>query len=100
MSTQPNVAPGVAVMTSAPNVSTWAPFRHRAFAVIWLATIVSNIGSWMYNVASGWLMISLDPSPLSVSLIQVANALPMFLFAIPAGALVDIIDQRKFLSLC
>jgi MFS family permease len=97
MSTQPNVAPGVAVMTSAPNVSTWAPFRHRAFAVIWLATIVSNIGSWMYNVASGWLMISLDPSPLSVSLIQVANALPMFLFAIPAGALIDIIDQRKFL---
>lgn len=75
----------------------WTPFRHRAFAVIWTATVVSNIGTWMYNVASGWLMISLDPSPFIVSMVQVANALPMFLFAIPAGALVDIFDRRRFL---
>jgi predicted MFS family arabinose efflux permease len=51
----------------------------------------------MYNVASGWLMISLDPDPLVVSMVQVANALPIFLFAIPAGALVDILDRRRFL---
>ena len=51
----------------------------------------------MYSVASGWLMTSLDPDPLTVSLVQVANYLPMFLFAIPAGALVDIVDRRLFL---
>src|SRR5580698_11454533 len=73
------------------------PFRHRAFAVIWGATVVSNVGGWMYNVASGWLMTNLDPDPLTVSLVQVANNLPMFLFAIPAGALVDIVDRRLFL---
>lgn len=78
-------------------VSAWAPFRHRTFAVIWTATVVSNIGGWMYSVASGWLMTSLDPDPLTVSLVQVANNLPMFLFAIPAGALVDIVDRRIFL---
>src|SRR5271166_2288504 len=77
--------------------SAWAPFRHRAFAMIWTATVVSNIGAWMYNVASGWLMTSLDPDPLIVSMVQVANSLPMFLFAIPAGALADIVDQRRFL---
>jgi predicted MFS family arabinose efflux permease len=77
--------------------SPWAPFRHRTFAVIWTATVVSNIGTWMYNLASGWLMTSLDPHPLIVSLVQVANSLPMFLFAIPAGALVDMVDQRRFL---
>jgi predicted MFS family arabinose efflux permease len=77
--------------------SAWAPFRHRTFAVIWVATVVSNIGGWMYSVASGWLMTSLDPDPLAVSLVQVANNLPMFLFAIPAGALVDIVDRRLFL---
>src|ERR1700676_85849 len=77
--------------------SAWAPFRYRAFAVIWIATVVSNIGGWMYNVASGWLMTSLDPNPLTVSMVQVANSLPMFLFAIPAGALIDIVDQRRFL---
>jgi MFS family permease len=70
---------------------------HRPFAIIWLATVVSNIGAWMYNVATGWLMISLDANPLTVSLVQVSNTLPMFLFAIPAGALVDIINQRRFL---
>jgi len=61
--------------------SAWAPFRHRTFAVIWVATVVSNIGGWMYSVASGWLMTSLDADPLFVSLVQVANNLPMFLFA-------------------
>src|SRR5271167_2200754 len=77
--------------------SAWAPFRHRAFAVIWIATVVSNIGGWMYSVASGWLMTNLDPNPFIVSMVQVANSLPMFLFAIPAGALADIVNQRRFL---
>lgn len=74
-----------------------SPFRHRAFAVIWLATVVSNIGGWMYSVASGWLMTNLDTNAFIVSLVQVANSLPMFLFAIPAGALADIVNQRRFL---
>ena len=77
--------------------SAWAPFRYRAFALIWIATVVSNIGGWMYNVASGWLMTSLNPDPFIVSMVQVANSLPMFLFAIPAGALADIVNQRRFL---
>src|SRR5271169_5253853 len=77
--------------------SAWAPFRNRTFAVIWTATVVSNIGGWMYNVASGWLMTSLNPDPFIVSMVQVANSLPMFLFAIPAGALADIVDRRRLL---
>lgn len=79
------------------SATAWAPFRHRTFTVIWTATVVSNIGGWMYNVASGWLMTNLDPDPFVVSMVQVANSLPMFLFAIPAGALMDIVDQRRFL---
>ena len=51
----------------------------------------------MYSAACGWLMTSLNPAPLTVSLVQVANSLPMFLFAIPAGAMVDIVDKRRFL---
>jgi len=51
----------------------------------------------MYSAASGWLMTSLDPDPLIVSMVQAATALPMFLFALPAGALADIVDRRKFL---
>jgi len=71
--------------------------RYRVFRYLWLATVVSNIGGWMYNAASGWLMTSLNPDPLIVSLVQVANALPLFLFAMPAGALADMLDKRRFI---
>jgi MFS family permease len=77
--------------------SAWSPFRHAAFTVLWTATVVANVGSWMYNAASGWLMTSLDPAPLVVSMVQVATTLPMFLFAIPAGALADIVNKRRLL---
>jgi MFS family permease len=77
--------------------SPWIAFRHTTFTVVWTATVVANIGTWMYNAASGWLMASLDPDPLTVSLVQVASSLPMFLFAVPAGALADIVDKRRFL---
>jgi MFS family permease len=67
--------------------------------VIWVATVISNVGGWMSAAASGWLMTSLDPDPFIVSMIQVATTLPMFLLTIPAGALVDIVDRRRFLIL-
>lgn len=51
----------------------------------------------MYSAASGWLMTNLNPDPFIVSLVQVATTLPVFLFAIPAGALADILDKRRFL---
>jgi hypothetical protein len=78
-------------------ISFAAPFRHSAFTVIWTATLVSNVGGWMYSAASGWLMTSLDPDPLMVALVQAASSLPICLFAIPAGALADIFDKRRFL---
>jgi len=86
------------IATSAEQVtSAWSPFRHATFTVLWTATVVSNVGTWMFNAASAWLMTSLNPDPLIVSLVQVATSLPMFLFAVPAGALADIIDKRRFL---
>ena len=83
--------------TSGRTVPFAAPFRHPAFAVIWTATLVSNVGGWMYSAACGWLMTSLNPDPLIVALVSAASALPICLFAIPAGALADIFDKRKYL---
>jgi MFS family permease len=77
--------------------SSLSPFRHAAFTVLWLATVASNIGTWMQNAAAGWLMTSLDPDPFIVSLVQVATSLPMFLFALAGGALADIVDRRRLL---
>ncbi len=78
-------------------VSSWAPFAQLSFLVLWTATVVSNIGTWMHDVASGWLMTSLSPSPLMVALVQAATTAPMFLFALPAGALADLVDRRRLL---
>jgi MFS family permease len=80
-----------------PALSRLGPFRYASFTALWIATIVSNIGGWMYSAASGWLMTSLNPDPFTVSLVQVAASLPMFLLAVPAGAVADLVDLRKFL---
>jgi MFS family permease len=85
--------------SSSKSGSLAAAFRHPVFAVIWTATLISNIGGWMYSAASAWLMTSLSPDPLIVALVQTATTLPVFLFALPAGALADIFDKRKFLIL-
>src|SRR3954471_15176427 len=77
--------------------SSWSPFGHKVFTVLWVATVVSNVGTWMQNAAAGWLMTGLNSDPLIVSLVQVATTLPMFLLGLPAGALADILDRRRLL---
>jgi len=80
-----------------PSTSAWSPLKHSVFRAIWLATVVSNLGTWIQNVGAAWLMTSLSPSALMVALIQTAASLPMFLLSLPAGALADVIDRRKLL---
>lgn len=76
---------------------SFAPLKQTLFFTLWVATIVGNIGSFIRDVASGWLVTDLSSSPAAVSLIQAAATLPIFLLAIPAGVLSDILDRRKFL---
>ena len=75
--------------------STWEPLRNRVFLALWIASLASNIGSWMHVVAAAWLMTSLTASATLVALLQTANAAPAFLFALPAGALADVLDRRR-----
>lgn len=70
------------------------PFRYRAFAIIWGANFISLLGTWMNDVGAGWLMATLDPSPVWVAMVQTASKLPVLLFALPAGALADLVDRR------
>src|SRR5438270_8690384 len=81
------------------SASAWAPFREPMFRSLWIAAVVSYTGTWMQNVGSGWLMTSLTMSPMMVSLVQAATSLPVFLVALPAGALADMVDRRKLLLL-
>ncbi len=78
-------------------VGPWTPLNNKVFRMVWIATLCSNIGSWMQEVGAGWLMTSLAPDPLMVSLVQAAITIPFFILAVPAGALADILDRRLFL---
>ncbi len=84
-------------MTDAPPPAYRSPLATPLFRALWIATIISNVGTWMNDVGSSWLMTSLSPSPLWVALVQAATTLPMFLFALPAGALADVVDRRRLL---
>lgn len=82
---------------SASAPSAWAPLGRRVFAVIWLATLLANIGTWVREVGAAWLMTTMSPSATAVALVQVATALPIFLLSLPAGALADIVNRRRLL---
>jgi len=83
--------------SSSTSAGSFAPLRQTLFAVLWIATIIGNTGSFIRDVASAWIMTDLSPSPAAVALVQAAATLPIFLLAIPAGVLSDILDRRKFL---
>lgn len=76
---------------------SFAPLAQPVFAVLWTATVLGNTGSFMRDVASSWLMTDLSASTAAVAMVQAAGTLPIFLLAIPAGVLTDILDRRKFL---
>ena len=78
-------------------VDAWSPLRNKTFAVLWSAALISNIGSWMHDVAAGWFMATLSPSPAMVALVQAATTLPVCLLALPAGTLADRMDKRQLL---
>ena len=75
--------------------SLWRPLRSYTFRNLLLADIASDIGTFMQSVGAAWLMVSLNAGPLYIALIQTASALPFFIFALPAGAIGDIVDRRK-----
>lgn len=74
-----------------------SPMRRSLFRTIWIAAVASNIATWMHDVGAAWLMTSLAPSPFMVSMVQAATSLPLFVFALPSGALADVIDRRRLL---
>ncbi|MGH7870651.1 MAG: MFS transporter [Candidatus Binatia bacterium] len=85
------------VKPQAGHRSAWSPLQQTLFRALWLASVASNIGTWMQNVGAAWLMTSLAPSPTLVALVQAATSLPVFLVGLPSGAIADLVDRRSLL---
>jgi MFS family permease len=84
-------------IASITTTSPWIPFRYSIFKMLWFASVVSNVGTWMHEVGASWLMTTLTSNRLLVALIQTATSLSIFLFALPGGIIADIIDKRRYL---
>lgn len=77
--------------------SAFKPLVYPVFRYLWIATMVSNIGTWMQNVSAAWVMTSLTTSSIMVALLQAATSLPVVFFSVPAGAMADIFNRRKLM---
>jgi MFS family permease len=73
------------------------PLRNTTFRRLWTASVIAWLGTWLQNTGAGWLMTSLAPQPFIVAMVQAATIMPVFLLALPGGALADITDRRMFL---
>lgn len=85
------------VTAATPQLSGRTPLRHPLYRALWIAQFASNVGTWMQTVGAQWLMGSLGGGALEVSLVQAAVTMPVFLVALPAGALGDVLDRRRLL---
>jgi MFS family permease len=79
------------------SASGLSPFKSSMYRTLWIAALFSYVGAAMYDTGASWLMTSLAPNPLFVSLVTTATTLPIFLFALPSGILSDIFDRRSIL---
>ena len=87
-----------AVEPVTPTAGPWAPLRGRAFRALWIAALVSNVGTYMQIVGASWAMTEQTDSELLVALLQTAWAAPGFLLALHAGAWSDLLDRRRYLA--
>ena len=85
-------------MASAGSASSaWAPLRIPVFRALWIASLVSNVGTWMQTVGAQWLVVHDAHAAVLVSLVQTAYTLPAVLFALVGGVLADIFNRVKLL---
>jgi MFS family permease len=71
--------------------------RHRDFRLFWTGNFLSNIGTWMQNIAQGWLVLQLTNSAFWLGLVGFAASFPILLFALVGGVIADHVNKRKML---
>ena len=74
-----------------------SPLGSPMFRRLWLASIVSNVGTFLHTVAASWAMLQMTRSTLWVGLMAASSTLPLLFFALPAGAMADLSDRRRIL---
>ncbi|MGC1463203.1 MAG: MFS transporter [Terracidiphilus sp.] len=71
--------------------------RHANFRLFWGGNFLSNIGTWMQNVAQGWLVLTLTNSAFWLGVVGFAGSIPFLLFTLFGGVIADRVNKRKLL---
>jgi MFS family permease len=79
--------------------SIWSPLKNAVFRALWLASLLSGSAVSAHEMAATWLINTMTPSPLLISLMSTVATLPFFLFTLPAGAIADMFDRKKLLCI-
>ena len=87
------------MVSRARGLASLQPFRHRSFALLWTAGLISIVGSWMQTVAVGALVISDTGNAIWAVLVAAGAFLPIGLLAPVGGALADRLPRRLVLAL-
>ena len=85
------------MVTTTAAATTWAPLRSPVYRALWIAQLVSNLGTWMQTVGAQWMLVGDPRADVLVPLVQTATTLPVMLLALPSGVLADLIDRRRLL---
>jgi MFS family permease len=77
-----------------------SPFKDKGFSLLFLTTVSASLGDMFMDVSSGWLVLELTNSPLSLGLFWAVRSSPNLLFGMVGGATADKMDRRKLLIIC
>ena len=83
----------------APKGRRMAALRHRNFALFWFSSIFSNSGSWMQNIAQGWLVYTLTNSTFLLGVVAFARAIPLLILPLAGGVVADRVPRLKLLKI-
>src|SRR5579885_2176794 len=87
------------LMTDVPPRAGFGALRHRNFRLFFVGQGVSLVGTWMQNVAQGWLVLELTNSPFYVGLVSALGSLGVLLFTIYAGVVADRTNKHRLVLL-
>jgi predicted MFS family arabinose efflux permease len=71
--------------------------RNPNFRLFWSGNFLSNIGTWMQNVAQGWLVLLLTNSAFWLGVVGFAGSIPFLFFTLFGGVIADRVDKRRLL---
>ena len=71
--------------------------RHRNYRLFFGGQAVSLIGTWMQQVAQGWLVLQLTGDPWMLGVVAVAQFGPIVVFGLFGGVLADQLPKRQTL---